>query len=380
MEIVFIRHGQGEHNLPVPDRLNMAHPRLTAEGRRQVSLLRGLFAFSDRELLIISPTVRTIETANLLTEGIERPRKFITPLVGPRIFPYKPEWKTFVCDEHLMLEEVAAYDSSFIALDTANGGLWTEGINETEESRFEQRGRSFIRRLGTQRANRAFIVTHDGTITSYRKLLGERDLTRTDFLGEAGCYSIRFDECRISLDNGEVPPMKSELAHRTVTNADLGVISSFPQSAEELFYIGPKFVYPLTPDQLLARSAERASHTVVIDAANRPIAYANLYDLNVEPSSCWLGNVMVSPDHRGQGVAAFLLDTMMKKAREEQGMRTMKLYCHNPNTRALLFYTKMGFRPCVSKRIENQEGRPIVAIEMVKELGGWIGPTCRRRN
>lgn len=73
MEIVFIRHGQGEHNLPVPDRLNMAHPRLTAEGRRQVSLLRGLFAFSDRELLIVSPTVRTIETANLLTEGSSGP-------------------------------------------------------------------------------------------------------------------------------------------------------------------------------------------------------------------------------------------------------------------------------------------------------------------
>ena len=46
----------------------------------------------------------------------------------------------------------------------------------------------------------------------------------------------------------------------------------------------------------------------------------------------------------------------------------MKLYCHNTNTRALIFYTKQGFKPCGSKVIENQEGKKILAIEMEKEL------------
>jgi hypothetical protein len=39
-----------------------------------------------------------------------------------------------------------------------------------------------------QGIERAFIIAHDGTITNYRQLLGEKGLTRSDFLGEAGFY------------------------------------------------------------------------------------------------------------------------------------------------------------------------------------------------
>jgi len=46
----------------------------------------------------------------------------------------------------------------------------------------------------------------------------------------------------------------------------------------------------------------------------------------------------------------------------------MKLYCHNTNTRALLLYSKIGFRPCGSKIVLNYEGQNIVAIEMEKNL------------
>jgi hypothetical protein len=46
---------------------------------------------------------------------------------------------------------------------------------------------SWIRSLNTKRA---FIIAHDGTITSYRILLGEEALTRTDFLGETGTHKV----------------------------------------------------------------------------------------------------------------------------------------------------------------------------------------------
>ncbi len=36
-----------------------------------------------------------------------------------------------------------------------------------------------------------FIISHDGTITNYRILLGEKGLAREDFLGEAGLYKMK---------------------------------------------------------------------------------------------------------------------------------------------------------------------------------------------
>jgi broad specificity phosphatase PhoE len=36
MELIFIRHGHGEHNLNVPHRLSNENPRLTDKGKQQV--------------------------------------------------------------------------------------------------------------------------------------------------------------------------------------------------------------------------------------------------------------------------------------------------------------------------------------------------------
>ncbi|MFD0673776.1 GNAT family N-acetyltransferase [Cohnella sp. GCM10027633] len=160
----------------------------------------------------------------------------------------------------------------------------------------------------------------------------------------------------------------ADYEHRDLAERDLEAISMFPTSRDELFFIGPRFVYPLTPEQIREMLANRASPTVLVNGDDAPIAYANLYDLNPEGSTCWLGNVIISPAYRGQGVAEHLLRTMMHKARDEHGIGTLKLYCHNTNTRALLFYVKHGFVPCGGNVVENREGIKIVAIEMERRL------------
>lgn len=158
------------------------------------------------------------------------------------------------------------------------------------------------------------------------------------------------------------------LKHRNLAEHDLETICSFPQSAEELFYIGPRFVYPLTPNQILKMLENRESPTVVVEGNDIPIAYANLYDINHDESTCWLGNVILASSHRGKGVSEYLLNALMKSALEEHKIRKLKLYCHNTNTRALIFYIKQGFIPCGSKLIENHENKKIVSIEMEREL------------
>ncbi|GKU79184.1 GNAT family N-acetyltransferase [Paenibacillus sp. L3-i20] len=158
------------------------------------------------------------------------------------------------------------------------------------------------------------------------------------------------------------------LSHRALANRDLETICTFPLNAQELFAFGPKFVFPLTPEQIQLRLEKRFSPTVIVKDNDKPIAYANLYDINKIELSCYLGNVILSSPYRGQGISQYLLKIMMAKALEEHKLKKMKLFCHNTNTKALIFYSKNEFIPCGSKLMINQEGQKIVSIEMEREL------------
>lgn len=158
------------------------------------------------------------------------------------------------------------------------------------------------------------------------------------------------------------------ITYRDLLDQDVALVCAFPQNEVESFYASPAIRYPWTPDQVRKIVEQRRSPTVVVDAKDKPIAYSNLYDFDLEEGCCWLGNVLVSPAYRGKAVASYLVEVMMKRAREEHSCTRMKLYCHNTNTRALLLYSKIGFRPCGSKIVLNYEGQNIVAIEMEKNL------------
>ncbi|QYR21316.1 histidine phosphatase family protein [Paenibacillus sp. sptzw28] len=190
MELIFVRHGQGEHNRDIPDRLNIEHPHLTDRGKAQVADLRASFDFSNEDIFIVSPTVRTIETVNILTDGLTQPKKYISPAVGPRMFPQGPESAAFRCDIALPRARIINEYPGFIVMNDFNEPVWLEGINAIEEKKFQELGLGLINWIREQGLDRAVIVAHDGTINSYRQLLGERGLTRLDFLGEAGTFKV----------------------------------------------------------------------------------------------------------------------------------------------------------------------------------------------
>lgn len=132
---------------------------------------------------------------------------------------------------------------------------------------------------------------------------------------------------------------------RTLESRDLDTICTFPQSEEELFYVSPRFVFPLTPEQILSLVKDRFEPTVIIDDATQEVvAYANVYK-GEEDSGFWLGNVIVSPHYRGKGAAQYLLNVMLDKAKVNLGANQLNLACHNTNTRGLAFYSKLGFKP-----------------------------------
>jgi len=110
------------------------------------------------------------------------------------MFPMPPDAESNVlrCDWLYPLEQIEYNHSDFTIMDTDDLYLWTLGINTTDDDAFTNLGSRLISRIKNQATgtNRAFVIAHDGTITSYRILLGETRLTRADFLGEAGWYSV----------------------------------------------------------------------------------------------------------------------------------------------------------------------------------------------
>lgn len=154
--------------------------------------------------------------------------------------------------------------------------------------------------------------------------------------------------------------------NRPVQEDDFQIIAQFPLNTSELFFIYPKWNYPVAPSDILEVANQR-EHATVITCNNEVVGYCNLY--NVEKGNhCWLGNVIIAPDYRGKGAGTYLLETMMKKAREDIGVKQLKLMCHNINTRALLFYNKIGFKPFDLQELPDKNGAKLVLIKLAIDL------------
>jgi len=153
--------------------------------------------------------------------------------------------------------------------------------------------------------------------------------------------------------------------YRSLQLSDIETLCSFPQNEEELYFMFPKAVYPLTPEQITEAVKNRLEPTIILHN-NEVVSYANFYDH--DGGSCWLGNVIVSPGYRGKGASQYLIGTMESIAIQKLNVKRLKLVCHNTNTRGILFYKKHGFKPFdISLRLK-PSGEYIAGIHMEKVL------------
>lgn len=188
MELVFVRHGHGEHLVDYPQRLDTLHPGLTDYGVHQIIQLRRQLRVCEDDLVIVSPTERTIQTAEILVSHNDF---WVSPCVGPRMFPLQPANMELLCDRIYSRVEVEVANSGLGFVDLGLD-LWDQGINKIEQVEFEHIAGQFLSWCN-KKAKRTVIISHDGTITNYRLYLGEKNLTRADFLGEAGVYKASWE-------------------------------------------------------------------------------------------------------------------------------------------------------------------------------------------
>lgn len=152
------------------------------------------------------------------------------------------------------------------------------------------------------------------------------------------------------------------LSHRPVKWEDVPLVCSFPQSAEELFYMFPKASYPLTHEALSAAIEQRSDSTVVL-ADGEPAAFANFCQRE-HGGACTIGNVVVAPHLRGRGVGRYLIETMLDIVFTRHKAADVLVSCFNANAGALLFYSRLGFRPFLIEERTDYRGRQAALIHM----------------
>ncbi|MEN5302990.1 MULTISPECIES: GNAT family N-acetyltransferase [unclassified Pseudomonas] len=155
-------------------------------------------------------------------------------------------------------------------------------------------------------------------------------------------------------------------AHRPVQPSDIPAICCFPQGPDELFYMFPKATYPLTPAQLSDAIAQRSGSSVV-EGDGLVLGFANFYKAE-HGGICALGNVVVAPAARGQGVARYLVQSMIELAREQFAAREVWVSCFNHNTAGLLLYPQLGFVPFGIEERQAQDGKRVALVQMKQQL------------
>lgn len=185
MEFIFIRHAEGKHTLDLPRSLYFHDPALTELGKQQANELRRQFDLRLDDLLIVSPTRRTLQTASILSEGVKC-NMLVHPYVGPRVFPLKQGGQTLPCDQLLDINVIKSDFLGGSILREKDDQIWRTGINMIPEEAFNLIAREFLDWCESQGKERVIIVTHDGTITAYRQFMRQEQLSRSDFLPDAG--------------------------------------------------------------------------------------------------------------------------------------------------------------------------------------------------
>lgn len=152
------------------------------------------------------------------------------------------------------------------------------------------------------------------------------------------------------------------ISHRLVEKRDIQTICNFFQNEDELFFLSPEATFPLTPLQLQKQIEQRSDSTVVL-LCGEIVAFANFYRWETG-GRCSIGNVIVAPAVRVQGVARYLIEQMTNLAFSKYRAAEVTLSCFNQNIAGLLLYAKLGFQPYEIEERQGRQGNRVALIHM----------------
>jgi ribosomal protein S18 acetylase RimI-like enzyme len=157
--------------------------------------------------------------------------------------------------------------------------------------------------------------------------------------------------------------------HRPFQEADSPTICTFPRSAEELSYIFPKTAYPLASSHLAAAARQCHDPTVgLLDG--RITGYIGFLEVHAR-KFCTIGNLVVHPEFRREGMGSYLVGIMVQRAFEHYAVRFVRASCLSHNRPAYTMYHNLGFRPADMGQRLGPDGDPVLVIDMHLPKRNW---------
>ncbi|KXF80540.1 GNAT family N-acetyltransferase [Enterovibrio coralii] len=130
-------------------------------------------------------------------------------------------------------------------------------------------------------------------------------------------------------------------------------------SPEEAFLVDPKGRFPWDESRITQLSCERAELTVGVKGTE-VVAFANIFN---REGRVFIGNVVVSPFHRRQGVGRALLKHMLSQLSNKL-QTNASISVFESNTPALRLYKQLGFEIYAKEIRSNHEGNDVLLMHM----------------
>jgi RimJ/RimL family protein N-acetyltransferase len=123
-------------------------------------------------------------------------------------------------------------------------------------------------------------------------------------------------------------------------------IASWVSTPEQLFWLAPSSIPPLTTEQILTwQQADGRSFVGFVDGEVGPAAYAELNPVRNRCKHLWLGHCVVRPSLRGAGVGLQFVRELLIEAFDRMDASKVALIVFPANQGALRCYRRCHFRP-----------------------------------
>jgi len=163
--------------------------------------------------------------------------------------------------------------------------------------------------------------------------------------------------------------MKIRNAHKN----DYASICHLVKTKEELFLISPASHFPLTVEKLEQIALTRLALTVA-ESEKQIIGFVNLYDFTAG-NEVFIGNLIISNQHRKKGLGRKLVQHMLAIAFTELKLANVCLSVFNENTVALNLYHSLGFRPYAFEQRITPDGNKVILIHTRLKQTEWQNDT-----
>ncbi|NLX15143.1 MAG: GNAT family N-acetyltransferase [Phycisphaerales bacterium] len=122
-------------------------------------------------------------------------------------------------------------------------------------------------------------------------------------------------------------------------------VANWVSNDDELFWLAPKTIPPLTADKILNWPGIGSRPMFLrMNLSREPLGYLELNNMPGDHRHFWVGHCIIDPDHRGKGLGQVMIRLLLEEAFQHCRGQRVSLVVFPDNLPAIRCYQALGFR------------------------------------